>query len=283
MVAVRTKSQRPTKVDFTLDELICACISRQINDGEVVAQGIATPLVAAGYLLAKCTHAPELMFTSAIGQGLCRDWAPLGLADVEGLWLERAIVSFGFGRVVTEVLPRHHLKEFFRPGQVDATGNVNNIAIGGTYRRPWLRLPGSGGIPDVTPVTTRAYLYVPRHSRAVFVAKLDYCSGIGHSTERTRGSGPRYLVTNLGQFDFAHGQLRLTSLHAGADVERVRAKTGFDVQLAPGLAETAPPTPKELTLLRNEIDPLGVRRLELLSGRGRQALLREILVQERAV
>ncbi|MDP7544466.1 MAG: hypothetical protein QGG31_01715, partial [Anaerolineales bacterium] len=63
-------------MNFSLDELICACIARQIDDGEVVAQGIATPLVAAGYLLAKCTHAPDLLFTSAIGQGLCRDWAP---------------------------------------------------------------------------------------------------------------------------------------------------------------------------------------------------------------
>mgnify|MGYP001177397639 FL=1 len=268
-------------MDFKLDELICACIARQIDDGEVVAQGIATPLVAAGYLLAKCTHAPDLMFTSAIGQGLCRDWAPLGLAGVEGLWLERAITVFGFGRVVTEVLPRYHLKEFFRPGQLDAAGNFNNIAIGNNYQRPRLRLPGSGGIADVTPVTSLAHLYVPRHSRAVFVEELDFLSGLGHSPERTRGSGPRYLITDLGQFDFAHGQLRLTSLHPGVELEKVRTKTGFEVQLAPSLTETEPPTPAELRLLRTEIDPLGVRRLELLSGRARKALLREILAQER--
>lgn len=53
--------------NFTIDELITVCISRQIRDGEVLAQGIATPLVAAGYILAKCTHAPNVMFASAIG------------------------------------------------------------------------------------------------------------------------------------------------------------------------------------------------------------------------
>jgi acyl CoA:acetate/3-ketoacid CoA transferase beta subunit len=270
-------------VDCTLDELICACISRQIDNGEVVAQGIATPLVAAGYLLAKCTHAPDLMFTSAIGQGLCYDWAPLGLAGVERLWLERSINAFGFGRVVTEVLPRYHLKEFFRPGQVDAAGNFNNIAIGGTYQRPRLRLPGSGGIPDVTPVTALTYIYVPRHSRAVFVPKLDYRSGLGHSSKRTRGDGPRYLVTNLGEFDFAHGHMRLTRIHPGVDIGNVRSKTGFELQLAPGLDETPSPTSEELSLLRNEIDPLGVRRLELLTGRARQVLLRDMLAQERAL
>ncbi|MCP4422719.1 MAG: hypothetical protein GY805_39425, partial [Chloroflexi bacterium] len=60
---------------FSIDELICVCISRQIEDGELVAQGMATPLVAAGYLLAKRTHAPNLTFISAIGQTFCQDWA----------------------------------------------------------------------------------------------------------------------------------------------------------------------------------------------------------------
>ena len=37
---------------WTIDELICVCIARQVQDGEAVVQGLATPLVAAGYLLA---------------------------------------------------------------------------------------------------------------------------------------------------------------------------------------------------------------------------------------
>jgi len=76
--------------DFTVDEIISVCIARQITDGEGVAQGIATPLVMAGYLLAKRTHAPNLMFASAIGQAMVMEWAPLGLARVEALWLDKA-------------------------------------------------------------------------------------------------------------------------------------------------------------------------------------------------
>jgi len=45
--------------DFTVDELICVCIARQIEDGGVVAQGIATLLVMTGYLLAK--HSWEIL------------------------------------------------------------------------------------------------------------------------------------------------------------------------------------------------------------------------------
>jgi hypothetical protein len=52
-------AMKQTASDYTTDELICACIARQIEDGEAVAQGIATPLVAAGYIRAKLTHAPQ--------------------------------------------------------------------------------------------------------------------------------------------------------------------------------------------------------------------------------
>ncbi len=269
--------------DFTIDEVISVCIARQITDGEMVTQGIATPLVAAGYLLAKRTHAPNLMFASAIGQGLCREWAPLGLARVEGLWLDKSLLNVGFARAVGEVLPRLRPLEFFRPAQMDAAGNFNNIALGSNYRRPRLRLPGTGGIPDVTTFSDRVYLYVPRHSRVTFVEKLDFLSGLGHSPARTRGAGPRYLITDLGQFDFAGGRLRLTSIHPGATLAQVRAKTGFTVEVAPDCGPTPPPSAEEVRLLREEIDPLGVRRLELLGGTARRDALRDILEREGAL
>ncbi len=43
---------------WTIDELMCTCIARQVRDGDILAQGLATPLVAAGYMLAWHTHAP---------------------------------------------------------------------------------------------------------------------------------------------------------------------------------------------------------------------------------
>ena len=265
---------------FTIDELICACIARQIEDGEVVAQGIATPLVAAGYLLAKHTHAPNLQFASAIGNALVRDPAPVGLARAEELWLGRAMVQMGFAQAACELLPRFHLKEFFRPAQVDPYGNFNNVVIGADYHHPRFRLPGCGGIADVTTYSDRVYLYVPRHSRAAFVAQVDFVSGLGHSPARRAGAGPRYLVSNLGQFDFAVGRLRVTTLHPGVTLEKVQARTGFPLEVAPNLHPTAPPTAEEVRLLREVIDPLGVRRLETGSGSQRKRILREILAAE---
>lgn len=266
--------------DFTIDELISVCISRQIKDGDIVAQGIATPLVAAGYILAKCTHAPSLYFASAIGQGVCQDWAPLGLSKIESLWLDKAITSFGFARAATELLPRLAPKEFFRPGQMDQCGNSNNIAFGANYAKPRMRMPGSGGIPDVTVLSDQIYLYVPRHSKVTFVPQLDFLSGMGHTPNRKLGKGPHYLITDLGQFDFANGVMRVISIHPGETLERIKAKTGFAVEVAPQCAETEPPTVEEVRLLREAIDPLGVRRLELLGGAARKDAMRQILEKE---
>jgi glutaconate CoA-transferase subunit B len=269
-------------LDFTPDEIMVACAARQIEDGEIVVQGLATPLIAAAYLLARKAKAPNMYFASAIGQGICRDPAPLGLTRVESLWLDRALTNLGFVRAVTDVLPRLKPKEFFRPAQVDPYGNFNNIAFGKDYRHPRLRLPGTGGIPDVTTFISDIYLYVPRHSRVTFVSELDHLSGLGHNPARTYGSGPRYLISDLGQFDFAgsEGRMRLITYHPGVKIERIRAKTGFDLEIAPEVEQTPPPTSDELRLLRGEIDPLGIRKLELLSGAERRILIREIIEKE---
>jgi glutaconate CoA-transferase subunit A len=269
--------------DYTIDELVCVCIARQVNDGEVVAQGLATPLVAAGYLLAWHTHAPNVYFASAIGQSVCREGAPLGLERVEALWLDRAMMELGFVQAAADLLPTLCPKEFFRPGQVDALGNFNNVAFGKDYGRPRLRLPGTGGIPDVTPIHGDIYLYVPRHSRVTFVEQVDFVSGMGHRPERKKGAGPRYLVSDLGQFDFKDRRLRLTHLHPGVELSRVKAKTGFQIEIAPDLATTELPTDRHVRLLREEIDPLGIRRLEFLSGAKRRRALRMALEQERAL
>lgn len=265
-----------------IDELISVCIARQITDGEVLAQGINTPLVLAGYLLAKCTHAPNVTFAPAVAPGFSSDWGRMGVGSIEATWLEKAMMNVGFDIAVGELLPCYNPKEFFRPGQIQADGCFNNVAIGDDYSRPRMRLPGTGGIPDVTVYSEHVYLYVPRHSRVTFVEKVDFISGLGHVSDRKRGTGPRYLVSDLGQFDWVNGRMRLVTLHPGITIEQVTKKTGFNLRMADNLSETEPPNDDELYLLREVIDPLGVRKLETLSGNARKTLLREILEKEGA-
>lgn len=266
--------------NYTIDELISVCIARQVVDGETLAQGINTPLVMAGFILARLTHAPHVNFASAIGQAICQDWSPLGVGRIEDAWLSNGLIYTGFVTASADLLPKFKPKEFLRPAQIDASGNFNNIAFGDHYDHPRMRLPGTGGIPDVTTVAEHIHLYVPRHSKVIFVEKVDFLSGLGHHPARTRGGGASYLISDLGQFDWAHEVMRLTHVHPGVTVEQVQKKTGFALDIAPDVKTTTPPTAEELRLLREVIDPLGVRRLEILAGSARKDLLREILAKE---
>lgn len=272
-------------MDVHPDELMVTCMARQVYDGEVVAQGIATPLVATAYLLARYTHAPNLYFASAIGQGICRTPAPMSLTNVESLWLDRSLTNVGFVQAAADVLPNLRPKEFFRPAQIDPCGNFNNVAFGKNYlgegrKHPRLRLPGTGGIPDVTTFIDDIYLYVPRHSRLSFVQELDVTSGMGHSSARKHGAGPDYLITDLGQFDFHNGRMRLITHHPGVSINKIIARTGFELDISPDVHETPLPSNEELYWIREVIDPLGIRKLESLSGAGRRQLLREIILAE---
>ena len=141
----------------------------------------------------------------------------------------------------------------------------------------------------MTTYSPRVYLYVPRHGRATFVPKLDFRSGVGviaDAAERRKLSvtspGPRYLVSDLGTCDCAGpgGRMRLLTYHRGVSVEHVQARTGFALAIAPDVHETPSPTTEEVRLLREEIDPLGIRQLETLSGMARWQKLQEIINQE---
>ena len=269
------------ETDFTPDEIMVVSMARMIDDNEVVVQGIATPMVAAAFLLARKTHAPNLKFASAIGQGLCQTPAPLSILNIEKLWLDQALSNIGFVRTAADILPNLRPKEFFRPAQIDRNGNFNNIAFGANYEKPRMRLPGSGGIPDVTTFIDKIYLYVPRHTKVTFVQQLDFLSGLGYHPDRTKGSGPRAVITNLGIFKFVDGIMNLASIHPGVTLNKIRMKTGFDLRISTQLPETIPPSNDELTLLRYDIDPLSIRKLETLSGASRRKLLKEIIIAEK--
>jgi acyl CoA:acetate/3-ketoacid CoA transferase beta subunit len=269
-----------TELEYSAGELICACLARKINDGEVVALGLATPMGAAAALLARKTHAPNIFIASAIATSITIDPPQMSLTDAEGRWIEAALTSSSFVQGASDYLPTVMPKEFFRPGQVDQQGNTNNISIGKEYRSPRLRMPGVGGVPDVSVFMNEMILYVPRHSRVAFPKQLDFISGLGHSQERKAGSGPEYLVSDLGQFDFHEGRMRLTHLHPRVSPDRVIAKTAFELVIADNLQISAAPTDQELELLRTEVDPLGLRELEMLSGAQRRDALRAIIQQD---
>jgi hypothetical protein len=57
--------------------------------------------------------------------------------------------------------------------------------------------------------------------------------------------------------------MRIASVHPGVTVADVQAATGFPLAVPDGVATTREPTDEELKLLREVLDPEGVRDREV--------------------
>jgi len=232
---------------------VVACAEAWRGDGEVLAAAMGTCSVL-GARLARLTFEPGLLTTDG-GALLTAEPVPIGAeaGAVEGglpfrdhLWLVAA------GR-------RHVM---MGAGQIDARGNTN-ISVIGDWSRPKSQLLGARGAPGNTRCNPTSY-WIPRHSRRVFVTKVDFVSGVGTD----RGAFDlRRVVTDLGVFDFAgpDATMRLVSVHPGVTVDHVLAETGFDLCVPDDVPQTRTPEAEELRLLREFLDPRSLRDREVRS------------------
>ena len=152
--------------------------------------------------------------------------------------------------------------------QLDRFGN-HNFACIGPHAKPKAQLLGMRGAPGNTVNHPTSY-WVPNHSRKVFVQDVDVVSGVGFDRARALGRGGRFheirrVVSNLGVFDFAtpDRRMRLASVHPGVRVDDVVRETGFELVLSGEVPETRTPTPEELRLVRERIDPERLRDREV--------------------
>jgi glutaconate CoA-transferase subunit B len=129
---------------------------------------------------------------------------------------------------------------FLGAAQIDRHGNLNSTVIG-DYERPLVRLPGGGGAPEIAACVEDVFVML-RHSTRTFVPRLDFTT--------SRGDRVRVVVTDLGVLEPRGGELTLTRLHPGATLDAARAATGWELAVAPDLAETARPSDVELAALR---------------------------------
>ena len=74
--------------------------------------------------------------------------------------------------------------------------------------------------------------------------------------------------------------MKIGSIHTNVELETVIKSSGFELIIPNKLKETEPPTVKKINRLRKNVDPLGIRKLEVLSGNEREELLAEIIQKE---
>lgn len=268
--------------DYTLDELMCALMAREIRDGDWVNHGAVVPLAGAALMLAKHTHAPSLEFFY-----LGTVFNSINPAEED---LSQLMTSPELAYSTSRALVMHHdilsftLRgncdfQFLRPIQIDQYGSVNVSVIGKPGAPPRYRFHGIA-VADAMVLVKRVGLYVTEHDPRVFPAELTFRTGTGHVDEdawRTTvgapGTGPASVVTPLCVIDFesADRRARLRTVHPGVSVDQVQEATGFELAVTGDVPESEPPSDEELHVLRDVVDRAGTRKMEFKEMRAEVA------------
>ncbi|MFF1465230.1 CoA-transferase subunit beta [Streptomyces sp. NPDC058330] len=255
-------SETATTTASRAEYCVVACAEAWRDAGEVLASPMGV-VPTIGARLAKLTFSPDLLLTD--GEALLTADVPAvgARAEVVEGWLpyrqHLSMVASG----------RRHV--MMGASQIDRFGN-QNISCIGDWARPERQLLGARGAPVNTLNNPTSY-WVPKHSARVFVEKVDMVCGVGY--DRAAAAGPsatRYhripeVISDLGVFDFEtpDHSMRLRSVHPGVTVEQVVAATGFPLVVPDEVPLTREPTEDELRLIREVIDPSGVRDREVRS------------------
>ncbi|MDP9101570.1 MAG: CoA-transferase [Actinomycetota bacterium] len=234
-----------------------ACAEAWRGDGEILASPMAL-VPSLGARLARETFEPDLLLSDGEASFVTGPW-PLGApppATVEG-WIPY--------RAIFDLVWRGRRHVMMGASQIDEYGNTNISCIG-DHHRPASQLLGVRGAPGNTVNHATSY-WVPRHSTRVFVSDVDMVSGVGN--DRAGGEAGRYhqlrrVVTDLAVLDFRtpDGRIRLASVHPGVTVAQVQAATAFPLD-ATDVEQTRLPTPEELSLIRDLLDPRRLRDKEV--------------------
>ena len=247
---------------YTRQELMIVAAAREIQNHQTVFVGTGLPMLA-GYL-AKATHAPEstLLFEAGIVDPKPRHLASgvgdfrlmSGAVAVKGLYYALGLLQGG-----------HVDLGFLGAGEVDQYGNINSTFVGGTYKKPKKRLPGSGGANDIASLAKATVIIVPHTTRKLvkrvqYITTPGYLNGKGarEAAGLTRG-GPKRIITDLAVLGFDPNTLtvRVESIHEGVTEEDIRKNSGFDIPIIRNCPKTKPPSSYELELIRS-FDPDGV-------------------------
>lgn len=237
---------------------VLACAEIFSGAGEIMASPMApTPLL--GARLARLTTEPDLLIT---------DGEALIFADTPAIGKSGPIEGWMPFRKVFDVVASGRRHVVMGANQIDRYGNQNLSAFG-LLQQPKRQMFGVRGAPGNTINHPTSY-WVARHSARVFSDSVDIVCGVGYDKVDTEN--PAFddldihrVVTNLGVFDFGGPghTMRALSVHPGVTPNEVAENTGFEIAGLADAPATRQPTAEELTIIRDVLDPRGVRNREV--------------------
>src|SRR5512147_748373 len=242
--------------------MMAAVAARELGNREVVFVGIGLPNLACN--LARALQAPDLVLIYESGAvGAVPERLPVSIGDPS--LVTGSLMVCSMADVFQLFLQNGKIEVGFLGGaQVDRYGNINTTVIGSSYAHPKVRLPGSGGAAEIA-VHAKRVLIISRLNPRAFPAELDFltspgqrCKGKSRKELGMPGEGPVKVITDKGilENDRETGEMVLTGIYPEVTVDDIKANVGWPLQVKQGpLDQIAPPTTRELDLLRNVLDP----------------------------
>ena len=248
---------------YALDELMVVEASRHIGDGDNVVVGTGLPMIAS--LFAQKNHAPHMCYIVETGP-IAPEVIPTPISVSDPRVMHRAVRVGSLLDALGGVLQRGLADIGFLGGaQIDQFANVNSTVIG-DYDSPKVRFPGSGGANDIAS-HAKKILIITRHEKRRFPEHCDFITSPGYidgpDGRKNAGLPVPYpdivVVTDLTvmSIDKVEGRLRIDMLMPGVSLDEVRENTLFEPLLAAEVVTVDPPTDRELSILREEVDPNG--------------------------
>jgi glutaconate CoA-transferase subunit B len=257
---VETQNEGKT-MDFTPSELMAVAGARELQDRQVVAVGLGLPVVAS--FLAKRTHAPNMTILFEIG---VIDPEPVdtgvGIADPR-VWYRAKVLS-SFADILGTVLHRGRVDVGFLGGlEVDQYGNSNATLVGDPRGR-FRHINGGGGANDIAS-SAKKTVFIMRQEKRKFRETISFITSPGYikggDSRKKSGlpGGPSRVITDRAIFGFDQEtkKMILISIHPGNKLDDVLETMDFHPIMPQQVPLTEPPTPAQLRLIREEIDPEG--------------------------
>jgi glutaconate CoA-transferase subunit B len=225
--------------DYGPFEMIAYTGARVLEDETIVFVGTGLPIISA--MFAQMTHAPKLnmIFEAGSLAAILEQGMPLSVGDT---------------------------RAFIGGAQIDMYGNINSHYQGGTYSKPAIRFPGSGGAGAMAANCEKTIAIMALEKRR-FVEKLDFVTSIGfgdgspdyREKAGVLGSGPYRVISNQALFGFDEKTKRMMLLEVfpGKTPEDIQKLVSFELLISTDLKEMKEPSEEDLCMLREECDPDG--------------------------
>lgn len=249
--------------EYTPVELMICLAARIIENNRTVFVGYGMPQIAA--ILAQRLYAPDICQVyeyGAVGPQVATPFMRNMMADARNSY--RSFSWTTMNPLMYQASAGFIDYGILGAAQIDPYGNVNSTMIGGTYRKPGKRFTGSGGGNEVASLCWRTVLIMQQEKRR-FLEKIDFITSPGfldgspsarEEAGLPRNSGPYRVITTMGLFDFgADHRMRLIGLAPGHTCEEVLENMSFAPSVREGPESLERPSPEELKLLREAIDP----------------------------